>query len=647
MKIVRKFLSLSMIVLFLFVLCVFEVVPVLATNDNPIYYQEEVLEVNHLPGNITHTRVKGYSQVTDPTLIDSNAKEAGYGSSKPLIMNQYYSQQVNIIEIANDSPTKLVPWGVVQNGTWSLAKVTDMAADYEAAHPGWKVVGAVNGDFFDINANGDLPYTPSGTMNVEGDMYKINTGWAMLGFNNNGQGPKIFGKMENTTERSSLPYLEIIDKDGNVIKEYQINKVNEDAATGEISVHFALFNSSHKIVPIDVTNAYIVENPIDTVAYSKKSFFGKGSVSKFGDASLGQDQFAIKTDIEEVKSYLTEDYVLRVQYKLLDADLANADSIIGYYGDVIMNGDPVYSNDGYGHARLPRTLVGVKEDGSIIMIVVDGRQAGQGFYGITQEETGALVDYYGMYNGYQMDGGGSATMVVLKDGKLQVVNSPSDSNGQYARSDSDCILVVMQVPVIEYEIARKFDTLEFNIDVIEEIEKYKDLYIDLNGVKKQVIDGKVSFDELTSNTEYVYEFFALVDGQYESLIYQGVTSTIKILPEVTGIILDIGSSGGVDNYLITLVINDPDGALLYGSFEINGQKFWQNKGRYNYGITYENVCNTDEWQLNLEYNLLSEEGKQKVTIYSDQLTLTFNSVAPVLDAQYEAVENVMNDIFIS
>lgn len=647
MKIVRKLLSLSMIVLFLFVLCVFEVVPVLATNDNPIYYQEEVLEVNHLPGNITHTKVKGYSQVTDPTLIDSNAKEAGYGSSKPLILNQYYSQQVNIIEIANDSPTKLVPWGVVQNGTWSLAKVTDMAADYEAAHPGWKVVGAVNGDFFDINANGDLPYTPSGTMNVEGDMYKINTGWGMLGFNNNGQGPKIFGKMENTTQRSSLPYLEIIDKDGNVIKEYQINKVNEDAATGEISVHFALFNSSHKIVPIDVTNAYIVENPIDTVAYSKKSFFGKGSVSKFGDASLGQDQFAIKTDIEEVKSYLTEDYVLRVQYKLLDADLAKADSIIGYYGDVIMNGDPVYSNDGYGHARLPRTLVGVKEDGSIIMIVVDGRQAGQGFYGITQEETGALVDYYGMHNGYQMDGGGSATMVVLKDGELQVVNSPSDSNGQYARSDSDCILVVMQVPVIEYEIARKFDTLEFNIDVVEEIEKYKDLYIDLNGVKKQVIDGKVSFDELTSNTEYVYEFFALVDGQYESLIYQGVTSTIKILPEVTGIILDIGSSGGVDNYLITLVINDPDGALLYGSFEINGQKFWQNKGRYNYGITYENVCNTDEWQLNLEYNLLSEEGKQKVTIYSDQLTLTFNSVAPVLDAQYEAVENVMNDIFIS
>ena len=647
MKIVRKFLSLSMIVLFLFVLCVFEVVPVLATNDNPIYYQEEVLEVNHLPGNITHTRVKGYSQVTDPTLIDSNAKEAGYGSSKPLILNQYYSQQVNIIEIANDSPTKLVPWGVVQNGTWSLAKVTDMAADYEAAHPGWKVVGAVNGDFFDINANGDLPYTPSGTMNVEGDMYKINTGWAMLGFNNNGQGPKIFGKMENTTQRSSLPYLEIIDKDGNVIKEYQINKVNEDAATGEISVHFALFNSSHKIVPIDVTNAYIVENPIDTVAYSKKSFFGKGSVSKFGDASLGQDQFAIKTDIEEVKSYLTEDYVLRVQYKLLDADLANADSIIGYYGDVIMNGEPVYSNDGYGHARLPRTLVGVKEDGSIIMIVVDGRQAGQGFYGITQEETGALVDYYGMHNGYQMDGGGSATMVVLKDGELQVVNSPSDSNGQYARSDSDCILVVMQVPVIEYEIARKFDTLEFNIDVVEEIEKYKNLYIDLNGVKKEVIDGKVSFDELTSNTEYVYEFFALVDGQYESLIYQGVTSTIKILPEVTGIILDIGSSGGVDNYLITLVINDPDSALLYGSFEINGQKFWQNKGRYNYGIIYENVCNTDEWQLNLEYNLLSEEGKQKVTIYSDQLTLTFKSIAPVLDAQYEVVENVMNDIFIS
>ena len=186
MKVYRKIFIICFV---LFTMC-FTTINIKANEsvDEPIYYEDSIMEENELPGGVLHTKLLGYSKVTDQESIENGAKEAGYGSSKPLELNKYYSQQLNVLEIPNESEVKLVPWGVVSNGQWILAKVTQMAEDYEAANPGWKVVAAINGDFFDINGNNNLRYTPSGTMKVEGDLYKINTGWPMLAINNSGEG---------------------------------------------------------------------------------------------------------------------------------------------------------------------------------------------------------------------------------------------------------------------------------------------------------------------------------------------------------------------------------------------------------------------------------------------------------------------------
>lgn len=70
--------------------------------------------------------------------------------------------------------------------------------------------------------------------------------------------------------------------------------------------------------------------------------------------------------------------------------------------------------------RDPRTAVGLKSDGTLILVVVDGRQPGYS-YGMTGRELGEYLIKLGVTDAAMLDGGASATMVV----GAAVVNKPS------------------------------------------------------------------------------------------------------------------------------------------------------------------------------------------------------------------------------
>lgn len=70
--------------------------------------------------------------------------------------------------------------------------------------------------------------------------------------------------------------------------------------------------------------------------------------------------------------------------------------------------------------RAPRTAIGLKEDGSWLLVVVDGRQANS--IGMTLEELAELMVKYGAKSAVNLDGGGSSEMVI----KGSIVNYPSD-----------------------------------------------------------------------------------------------------------------------------------------------------------------------------------------------------------------------------
>ena len=75
----------------------------------------------------------------------------------------------------------------------------------------------------------------------------------------------------------------------------------------------------------------------------------------------------------------------------------------------------------------PRTAIGLDRRGrTLILVVVDGRQAGYS-EGATLNELAEILKEHGAYYGMNLDGGGSSTLV-MEDNGPAVLNSPIDNN---------------------------------------------------------------------------------------------------------------------------------------------------------------------------------------------------------------------------
>ena len=95
---------------------------------------------------------------------------------------------------------------------------------------------------------------------------------------------------------------------------------------------------------------------------------------------------------------------------------------------LVQNGVNVYTTPDHATGgRAPRTAIGVKADGSVIMFVVDGRQAPYSV-GMTGYELAQTMIDLGCVNAVNCDGGGTSTFVSERagSGELKVRNSPSD-----------------------------------------------------------------------------------------------------------------------------------------------------------------------------------------------------------------------------
>ena len=90
---------------------------------------------------------------------------------------------------------------------------------------------------------------------------------------------------------------------------------------------------------------------------------------------------------------------------------------------LIVNGKPTIKGDG-GWGISPRTAIGQREDGSVLLLVIDGRTLKS--FGATLKEVQDIMLKHGAVNAANLDGGSSTTM--FYDGK--VINTPSDALGE-------------------------------------------------------------------------------------------------------------------------------------------------------------------------------------------------------------------------
>ncbi len=285
-------------------------------------------------------------------------------------------------------------------------------------------VGAINGDFFDLTSG-----MPNNIQVEFGEVLRNERAdYPTVGFN---AANKI---------SISKPYLtgKIILKDSSFIMN-GINVTRDDD-------NLIFFNQFYGASTGTTNNGFeAIINPItpwlanDTIYCKVDSINPSGKNTVIPDGKMVISASGIIAN--HFSSYTALNDTVRIILNILPS-ISKLKEMMGGHPIIVKDGstasmDP---NDPFVYNRHPRTAVGINQDTTkLFLVTVDGRQASS--LGMNLYELAGLILQLGVYQGINLDGGGSTTMVI----RNEVVNSPSDASGE--RPVSNALLVVSKAPI--------------------------------------------------------------------------------------------------------------------------------------------------------------------------------------------------------
>lgn len=151
---------------------------------------------------------------------------------------------------------------------------------------------------------------------------------------------------------------------------------------------------------------------------------------KNGSCEIPKDGFLISAignyAIDRLRDAVKQDMAIEIKYDII----AESGIITGFDwayecgSQILKNGETVVpSKDNWVGTlmnRTPRTAVGIKEDGTLVFVVVDGRQKGLSD-GLTGKELAGVLLELDIKDAAFLDGGASSEMII----RDKIVNSPS------------------------------------------------------------------------------------------------------------------------------------------------------------------------------------------------------------------------------
>ncbi|MBQ8292888.1 MAG: phosphodiester glycosidase family protein [Bacilli bacterium] len=372
------------------------------------------------------------------------------GVTKDAVWNNHTVQWLSVPK--ENTAVQTVVWSDGSVEEWKASNVLKTAKNYEETHPGYIVIGAVNGDFFYINTTQE----PLNYHVQEGDVLRAawdgDPNWGVIGF------VSSKSHLVGLPSKSASMYLKKI-TDEATTELAEVSATNVAPGADGVYVY-----TKHLSKTVDLTGYTVYK--VSTTLYRdyRGGYFAKGKV-------LGVENITSLSNVPSGTFYiatksvtLNVDEEVKVEYNLTGS-VVGAENVVGYCYPCLNNSLPMFQNispkvmDGYFTTLNPRTLVGFKADGSVVLMVIDGRgSVSENLEGATLFQCGELLRLAGCVEGYNLDGGGSSTMMARINGELTLINDPSDARqtGQpwgTLRGIGNAILLVMKDPKIEVEEA--------------------------------------------------------------------------------------------------------------------------------------------------------------------------------------------------
>lgn len=500
---------------------------------------------------------------------------------------------------------KVVTWGGYnENHTVSTAlprmTLAKIAQDYELNHPGWKVIGGINADQYcwgygSESASGYdlLENRPYYTMKADGENWFSHHFMGsnctnLVGFLNDGDKQLVYNPSVAGSDPSFK--LNLYDENNNFIAKYDVNDLNpKSKISGEYTYVYALTdtgnktanlsrNNESKSVDISSSNDLFIVSKADktwvsnSVDYSyfkganaRNSFFGKGKIDAVSKSTtLNATQFAIETTNQELLSKLKQGCYVVCQYEIYGG-YENCEAAIGWHTVQRLDGKDKNVSNSYNNRGYPRSVFGVTSDGRVALITGNGTTKS----GLYAQEINAVCKAYDIQTAFQMDGGGSVTMIMRNSkGGFDTVNKPSDGSDRSIYSGVFFVVKDVEAELTPTKITQ--NSLEVDVNVLDygQDGNISNTYVNVTGKTKtgkdfskqvEVKDGKIKIEELDSNTEYQFKIAYKVEGK-DRLIeaYSATTiSTAKEVPTIKEVRVNIEDN----KLLINAAINDADKAI--------------------------------------------------------------------------------------
>ncbi len=310
--------------------------------------------------------------------------------------------------------------------------LTKQIDDRKGYYPDGTIVSAVNGDFFDINRkySGVIPSTNGphirdGNVICEGYQY-----YKPMSVGIKEDGTPFLGK----PEFDGL-HVEVFDEEGSLKQKELKVKVNElPTSDTDLRAFVTSFNNPSSItgrkmiIKVEELNIHK-----DTYSNDTNKYYIRGKLERITEDEIDvipEDMMVLVGDDFFLEGLITENDTVRLQNRPSGNFKGIQHAISGI--QVLVEKGVIKT-----HTNVevhPRTAAGIKEDGTIFFIVVDGRQ--DRYAGVTREELGHIMKYFGAYDAFNLDGGGSSTLVLLdeKTDTYVIKNSPS-GGGQRANGN--------------------------------------------------------------------------------------------------------------------------------------------------------------------------------------------------------------------
>lgn len=355
---------------------------------------------------ILTTSVKGQYTLNSTRRMSPGVKYMEYSTSSP-------ARKIFVLEVDLTDPTirlQVVKSGDKINGPAQSVSTMFNANDAWAYHD---VSGGINGDFFTINSTYQNPINTL-----------VNDGEVMWNY---ASARSIFGISDN-----NIPFIGNVDENFTVIANgitKPFSLINRGRSTNALVLYNRLYGNATatntsgtelKIVPVAGVNGWKANGAIQCKVLEKQVGIGNMSYTDGQAVLSGHGTSQTYLNGINVNDIITVNLTIA-------PGASNLLQVTGAKPRIVNNGvnyaaqGIINEGDASGSTREPRTGLGYKQDNSkLYMVVVDGRTTAS--VGMTMSELANFLIYLGCYQGVNLDGGGSSTMVA--NGQLK--NAPSD-----------------------------------------------------------------------------------------------------------------------------------------------------------------------------------------------------------------------------